>query len=67
MLRAKFQDHRTSGSGEEDFLRFLVLFTIYGHGGHLGHVTWTIYDDDDCFKVTRHRGIVATAKVGPFI
>ena len=39
MLHAKFQDHRTSGSGEEDFLRF---FTIYGHGGHLGHVTWTI-------------------------
>ena len=23
MLRAKFQDHRTSGSGEEDLLRFL--------------------------------------------
>ena len=23
MLHAKFQDHRTSGSGEEDFLRFL--------------------------------------------
>ena len=22
MLRAKFQDHRTSGSGEEDFLWF---------------------------------------------
>ena len=40
MLQAKFQDHRTSDSGEEDFLRF---FTIYGHGGHLGHVTWTIY------------------------
>ena len=39
MLHAKFQDHRTSDSGEEDFLRF---FTIYGHGGHLGHVTWTI-------------------------
>ena len=19
------------------------FFTIYGHGGHLGHVTWTIY------------------------
>ena len=38
MKHAKFQDHRTSGSGEEDFLRF-----IYGHGGHLGHVTWTIY------------------------
>ena len=28
------------GSGEEDFLR---VFTIYGRGGHLGHVTWTIY------------------------
>ena len=23
MVHAKFQDHRTSGSGEEDFLRFL--------------------------------------------
>ena len=23
MLHAKFQDHRTSGSGEEDSLRFL--------------------------------------------
>ena len=23
MLHIKFQDHRTSGSGEEDFLRFL--------------------------------------------
>ena len=23
MLHAKFRDHRTSGSGEEDFLRFL--------------------------------------------
>ena len=35
MLHAKFQDHRTSGSGEEDFKGV----TIYGHGGHLGHVT----------------------------
>ena len=39
MLHAKFQDHRTSGSGEVDFLK---VFTINGHGGHLGHVTWTI-------------------------
>ena len=23
MIHAKFQDYRTSGSGEEDFLRFL--------------------------------------------
>ena len=35
MLHAKFQDHRTSGSGEEDFLRFLP----YMVSGHLGHVT----------------------------
>ena len=35
MIHAKFQDHRTSGSGK--------VFTIYGHGGHLDHVTWTIY------------------------
>ena len=40
MLHAKFQDHRTSGSGEG---RFLKVFIIYGHGGHLGYVTWTIY------------------------
>ena len=20
-----------------------MVFTIYGHSGHLGHVTWTIY------------------------
>ena len=40
MLHAKFQDHRTLGSGEEDFLK---VFTIYGHGGHLGHVTCTNY------------------------
>ena len=20
-----------------------MVFTIYGHGGHLGHVTWTTY------------------------
>ena len=33
ILHAKFQNHRTSGS------RFLKVFTIYGHGGHLGHVT----------------------------
>ena len=39
MLHVKFQDHMTSGSGEEDFLSF----TIYRHGGHLAHVTWTIY------------------------
>ena len=40
MLHAKFQNHRPSGSGEEDFLKG---FAIYSPGGHLGHVTWTIY------------------------
>ena len=36
MLHTKFRGNRPAGSGEEDFLR---VFTIYGHGGHLGHVT----------------------------
>ena len=39
MLHTKFRENRPAGSGEEDFLR---VFTIYGHGGHLGHVTWTM-------------------------
>ena len=38
MLHTKSQGDRPSGSGEEDFLR---VFTIYGRGGHLGHVTKT--------------------------
>ena len=29
MLHAKFQDHRTSGSGEEDLLRFLP-YLVWG-------------------------------------
>ena len=36
MLHTKFRGNRPTGSGEEDFLR---VFTIYGRGGHLGHVT----------------------------
>ena len=36
MLHTKFHGNRPAGSGEEDFLRD---FTIYGRGGHLGHVT----------------------------
>ena len=31
-----FRKNQPAGSGEEDFLR---VFTIYGRGGHLGHVT----------------------------
>ena len=40
MLHTKFQNHWPSGSGEEGFLK---VFYIYSHGGHLGHVTLTIY------------------------
>ena len=36
MLHTKFQGHRSIGSGEEDFFK---VFTIYGHGSHVGHVT----------------------------
>ena len=40
MLHTKFRGNRPTDSGEEDFLK---VFAIYSHGGHLGHVTWTIY------------------------
>ena len=40
MLHTKFRGNRSTGSGGEDFLK---VFTINGRGGHLGHVTWTIY------------------------
>ena len=36
MLHTKFRGNRPAGSGEEGFRRG---FTIYGCGGHLGHVT----------------------------
>ena len=36
MLHTKFGGNWPAGSGEEDFW---VVFTIYGRGGHLGHVT----------------------------
>ena len=39
MTFAKIQPQSILGSGEEDFLK---LFTIYGHGGHLGQWTATI-------------------------
>ena len=35
MLHTKFRDNRPAGSGEN----FRRVFTIYGRGGHLGHVT----------------------------
>ena len=36
MLHTKLRGNRPAGSGEEDCWR---VFTIYGRGGHLGHVT----------------------------
>ena len=42
MLHTKFRENRSAGSGEEDFQR---VSTIYGHGGHLGHVTSIMSSD----------------------
>ena len=39
MLHTKFQGHGYIGSGEEEFFK---VFTIYGHGSHVGHVTQLI-------------------------
>ena len=47
MLHNKFPGNLPAGSGEEDFKR---VFTIYGHGGHLGHVT-SIMSSDFHFHV----------------
>ena len=46
MLHIKFRRNRPAGSGE-DFRR---VFTIYGRGGHLGHVT-SILSSDFYFPV----------------
>ena len=40
MLHAKFQDHRLMVLEKKIFKGF---YHIYEHGGHLGHVNWTIY------------------------
>ena len=41
MLHTKFCRNRPAGSGE-DFSR---IFSVYGHGGHLGHVTSIMSSD----------------------
>ena len=41
MLHTNFHENRPTSFGE-DFLR---VFTIYGHGGHLGHVTSILSSD----------------------
>ena len=38
MLHNKFQGHPSVGSGED----FFKVFTTYGYGGHVGHVTLLI-------------------------
>ena len=42
MLHTKFRGNRPAVSGVEDFLKG---FTIYGRGGHLGHVTSIMSSD----------------------
>ena len=42
MLHTKFRGNLFAGSGKEDLQR---VFTIYGHGGHLGHVTSIMSSD----------------------
>ena len=42
MLHTNFRGNRPAGSGEKDFWR---VFTIYEHGGHLGHVTSIMSSD----------------------
>ena len=42
MLHTKFRGNRSASAGEKDFER---VFAIYGHGGHLGHVTSILASD----------------------
>ena len=42
MLHTKFRGNQPAGSGEKVFIR---VFTIFGHGGHLGHVTSIMSSD----------------------
>ena len=42
MLHNKVRGNRPIGSGEEDFRS---VFTIYGRGGHLDHVTSIMASD----------------------
>ena len=49
MLHTKFRGNRPAGSGEENFR---TVFIIYGHGGHLGHVT-SIMPSDFHFLVPK--------------
>ena len=61
MLHTKFRGNQPAGSEEEDFRR---VFSIYGRGGHLGHLTSIMSSDvhflvpESCltkFDSDRHR------------
>ena len=52
ILHTKPQGHWHFGSGEENLLR---VFTIYGRGGHLGHVTQT---SEQTFILLSHWGSI---------
>ena len=60
MLHTKFRENRSAGSGEEDFQR---VSTIYGHGGHPGHVT-SIMSSDFHFLVPEsfHKNLIQIRK-----
>ena len=61
MLHTKFRGNRSAGSGVEDFQRDS---TIYGHSGHLGHVT-SIMSSDFHFLVPEsfHKKLVKISQV----
>ena len=61
MLHTKFRGNWSAISGEEDFQRG---FTIYGHVGHLGHVT-SIMSSDFHFLVPEsfHKNLIQISKV----
>ena len=63
MLHTRFRENRLAGSGKEDFLR---VFTIYGHGGHLGHVT-SIMSSDFHFLVYLKAFIQHLVQNGPVV
>ena len=56
MLHTNFQVHQSIVSGEDDFFK---VFTIYVHGGHLGHVTLFI-----CINFHSHSPISFYEKFG---
>ena len=62
MLHTKSQGHRPSGSGEENFLKG---FIIYGHCGHLGHVTRTF--EQTFVPVSKGVSMYNSSSIGPVV